>query len=514
MTELLPLTVIIIGLLIIALLLFWRWPGWTGFPFLIIILWITIHAGVSPLIEGISEKSLSPVVRFMGISSYQNNELPHAIALVVLSYSTLIFGMLTVYSYSKNRWGSHYIDKENASTLKNENRAFLIDRIWKVSLVFFSFGVLCFIVVMYNLMKLAPILEWSSHRASIIFPSESHGVIYDYAFSLYGIMQIGSWGLLLSSSRNRFRRRLAIAASLLFPVIQIILGNRLSFIVSLYALVIIFHFGVRPLRKKHWFGLLIATFVGLFIVSIYRYNFNQLTEVFQKIKNTLLVPRSINEAVWALRNWPDKIPFFGGETTLHGLQQMFPTARLVETKSIWNYIVHLFYNNRPPGDFSHGGGIHFGFPVEQFIDFGYIGVIFIGFLYGLFFGCVYEWQNRQRNNPFLLLLSVAITVTLITGLEGKMPRAIGEFFSFRLLPIGIMALLSTRIIKLFRSSEQRCFHWHARLLTSLYFVVLCFLLKVLTGLSIFNYLVVFLLFLSYISSFFIIRVCPKVTGKG
>lgn len=505
MTELLPLLVVIMGILFMVLLFFQKWPGWVGFPFLIIILWTTINAGISPLVEASSRERLSATVRFMGISNFRNYELPNAIALVVLSYCTLLFGMFIAYVISIKLLGRRSAYPNNDSILKGRVPPDTTDRMWRVSLTIFSIGVLCFAIIIYKMVQSAPILEWSSHRTEIIFPREGHSGIYEYAFSLYGIMQIGAWGLLLFSASNRARRKVAMAANLLFPIIQIVLGSRFIFITSIYAIVMVYHFGVRPLQKRHWLGILFVGLIGLFMLSLYRYDFNQLRGAVQNVEETLLVPRSINEPVWALRNWPNRFAFFGGKTTLHGLKLMFPTARLVQTQSTWDYIVQFFYKGRPPGDFSKGGGVHFGFPVEQYIDLGYIGVVFIGLIYGLFFGGLYEWQARRRNNPFLLLLSVSATVTLLTGLEGKMPRAIGEFFSFQLLPIGFIALVSINKIGLLKSSCGSRHHWHARLLASLYFIIVCFLLRALTGSTIFNYFIVFFLSLSYISSFFIIK---------
>lgn len=516
MTELLPWIVAILGLALMALQLSRRWPGWVGFPFLIITGFATLAAGISPLFERIVESNLDHY-ELMGIPGYYSDEVQGAIGLVLLNYGSLLLGMWAVYIISGLVWGKRPSIMPGVSYRGSWFDPITTKVMWRTSLALFVFGVLCHAVVAYKLVQVAPITAWSSNRATLIFPHGGHGGIYKYALDLSDTMLIGGWGLLIFAASSRARLIFAVAANGLFPAWQVLLGSRVSLIASLYAAVLVYHFGVRPLRRRHWLGILAMGLVALSLLTVWRYDINQSQEALQKVAETLLVPRSISEAVWALRNWPDKIPFFGGEVTLRGWQLMFPTARFVEARSTWQFMVDLFYGGRLPDGFSQGGGIHFSFPVEQYIDLGYIGLIGIGILYGIMLGGLYEWQARQRNNPFLLLLAVAATNILIAAFDGKMAWTVGGFFFFRLLPIGLMALLTGGLMTLLTGRGVVGQHWWARsLLAALYGVVMCYLLRFLTGLDLFSYLLASFLGLSYICSLFVVHVAGEtnLSWKG
>ena len=187
-------------------------------------------------------------------------------------------------------------------------------------------------------------------------------------------------------------------------------------------------------------------------------------------------------------------------TTLHGWQFVFPNVHLAETQSTPDLMVDLFFGGRNP--YLYGGGVHFGFPVEQYIDLGYIGVVGLAALYGTAIGIPYEWQARRPKNSFLLLLVAATTTTLLVGLEGKMAQAVGEFFFSFLLPIGIIASLVVAGTKARR--------WRARLLAVLYGGLMCYLLVRLTGMVFFDYLFAGLLGFSYICSLLLIHLAGEM----
>jgi hypothetical protein len=205
---------------------------------------------------------------------------------------------------------------------------------------------------------------------------------------------------------------------------------------------------------------------------------------------TLIVPRSIREVIWAITLWPDQIPFFDGNVTLHGWLSAFPTVDLLDTQPTWYFLVDYFFNDKNP--FPGGGGAHFSLTVEHYIDFGYPGLIVVGIFYGLLFGTFYALQKRKPDNPFMLLIGVAVTVVLIEFLDGKSASATGRFFFFYLLPVGIMALIQKH------HCNKGCI-WRNRLIVNLYSVIVCFILRLLfPDFTVLDYLFLFLLGLSYL----------------
>jgi hypothetical protein len=167
------------------------------------------------------------------------------------------------------------------------------------------------------------------------------------------------------------------------------------------------------------------------------------------------------------------------------------------TQSTYQFMVDQFYNGQIPDHFRYGGGVHFSFPVEQYISLGYIGVVGLGLFYGIMIGVPFELQTRQPKNPFLLLLAVTTIGVLAKGLAGGvLVRAMGNFFLFKLLPIGLLSSLSVA------GPVGR--HWKIRLIAALYGVVMCYLLRTLTGLDFFDYLMACFMGFSYICSFFVV----------
>lgn len=499
MSEILPWIVTVVGLALIALLLSQRRSRWIGFPFVIVTAGATLAAGISPLVEKVVEVNLGGNFGHMGIPGYYSDELPGAIGLVLLSYGSLLLGMLAVYLFSRLRQG-----KGTKPALAEFGQwtwfgSAATDRAWKASLVLFGFGALCHVVIVSNMAQIAPVTEWPSERYALY--SRIHGDLYYYAFALSPTMQIGAWGLLIFAGLGRGRLKLAVIANGLFIALQVLFGGRFSLIVSLVAVVLIWHYGVHPLRNRHWLGILVSGLVAFSLLTIMRFDIRQAQGLLPEMADALLVPRSISEAVWARRYWPDVIPFFGGESTLHEWQRMFPSARFMETRSTWDFLVSLFYGGEKPLAFRESGGIHFGFPVEQYIDLGYFGMVGVGLFYGFAIGGLFEWQARQQQNPLLVLLAVVGTTILLAALEGMIARAAAEFFFFYLLPIGFIALVAGAGV-----ADQR---WRVGLIAALYSVALCFLLRTLTGLDLFSYLLAFFLSCSYICSLFLIHVGGK-----
>lgn len=499
MAERLPWIVTIVGLALIALQLRKRWPGWIGLPFLIVTALATLSAGVSPLVEEAIGIGFSEGQTRMGISGYYRYELPGAIGLLLLSYGSLLLGMLATYTIGSLRKGRHTKFSLPRAFREPRFTPTTADRGWRASLALFGFGVLCHAFLMSNLAKIVPVGEWATSRA--LFTSElSENVLFGYAQLLSGNMQIGGWGLLIFAAPSRARLRLALAANGLFLALQVLFGSRMRLIAGLYTAVLLYHYGVQPLRKRQWLIMPMLGLVAFSGLTIIRFDVSHSHEALQKIAKTLLVPRSISEAVWALRYWPDIIPFFGGTTTLHGWQFVFPNVRFVKMPGTWQRLVDFFFGGRNP--YRYGGGGHFGFPVEQYIDLGYIGMVGLGAFYGLAIGMLYEWQAEQPKNPFLLLLAAATATTLFKGLEGKMALAVGEFFFSKLLPIGIMVCLTVA-----GAAGRR---WRARLLAALYCGLMCYFLKRLTGLDLFDYLFACFLGFSYVCSLFLIHLAGEI----
>ena len=300
MAEKLPWIVTVIGLVLIALQIRARWPRWIGSPFLIVTAIATLMAGVSPLVEEAIGRSFSKGFGRMGISGYYRYELPGAIGLVLLSCGALLLGMLATYIVGSMQKGKHARIPSAGGFPKPWFNQETIDRGWRASLGLFAFGVLCQAFVVYSLAETNPIGGWAASRALWTSEPSVGNSLFSYAHRLSSTMQIGGWGLLIFAAPSRARLRFALAANGLFLALRVLFGGRLSLITSFYAVVLLYHYGVQPLRKRQWLIMSMLGFVAFSLLSIIRFDLSHPQAFWQKIAEDLFIPRSISEVVWAL----------------------------------------------------------------------------------------------------------------------------------------------------------------------------------------------------------------------
>ncbi len=497
MVDTLPWIISFIGLALITIMYRKGWPGWYGLPLIIVIGVATLAAGISPIVEGLADGPLGQLAKFtdLDITEYANDEVPGAIGLILIGYGSLALGMLVVLAIGNNRHGKRSGTLMGKSWRQQWFDPATTDQLWRASLVLLGVGLICYCYIMYRLAQVTPVAEWTASRALYTSVFFSEDPLYNHAISLSSTMELGAWAMLIFAPPRRERLIPALVANAAYLALQVLFGGRLRLIVGFYAVVVVYHYGVRPLRVREWIAIPIVGMMAFVVLETWRYGLDDLQASLQGVAESLFVPRSIGEATWALRYWPDAIPYFGGKTTLHGLRQALPTVEFwdsIGTERTWQYMVDLFYGGKNLSVFRYGGGAHFGYPVEEFIDLGPLGTVAAGLFYGFLLGWPFEWSSRQPRNPFQLLLTVIAISVLLMGLEGKMATAVGYFFFFRLLPIGLMS-------SMVRSGKTGDL-WRTRLAAGIYGVGMFSLLRALTGLILFDCFLALFLGFSYLSS--------------
>jgi hypothetical protein len=143
-----------------------------------------------------------------------------------------------------------------------------------------------------------------------------------------------------------------------------------------------------------------------------------------------------------LRLVPEHIPYAGLGPTLAGFSHAIPGIPVSGATNVWNILVDYLYGGKNP--MAGIGGSNLATAAEFYLSFGLSGVVVMGFIAGVVFGALFEWQRRQRQNPFLLLLTALVIGNFYGGITSRMPDAIAGIVVSEYLPIVLLAALSLR----------------------------------------------------------------------
>jgi hypothetical protein len=361
----------------------------------------------------------------------------------------------------------------------------------------FLFGTLCNALVLRFLLGEKSLGQLAFERALLTAEDVVWNPFYNYARLLSGTMSIGAWGMLLFSGKDQIRKQVAIAANFLVVLFPVIFGGRMSLIRDVLALAVLYHYGVRRIRLRHIAIVATVLIVGLSAIQFLRYRVAGLSEALVANLADVFVTGGINEAAFALRMFPEQIPFLGLGGLIGPLSHLFPTLgdHLPGARSIWMFLVDYLFGGRNP---ARGiGGEHYAPAAEHYMLFGFSGVVLLGLAYGLLYGHLFVWQKRQPENLFILMLvTYAWKAFFVSVIDGKMAAWVGGMGFGALLPVGVLAATTYS----HRMSEIALFG-------PLYLCALSFFLKRLSGLDLFDYTFAAALVPAYIISL-------KVIGRA
>ncbi len=409
-----------------------RWPGWMGRPFLVPVGVVILDLGITPL-----------MAQFMGYRTISvaglawPEEVPAAAALILLNAFAIAMGMVIAW----HLWDRNQPPMKSYSVIQYSPNTSA--RAWKISFAMFLFGASCHAVVLHFLLSDNSLLKISAERA--LFSSEQTllSPYYNYARLLSETMIIGAWGMLLFYGKTRIRKQLAIIANSLTILLHMLYGGRMAVIMTLLAIMILYNYGIKPMRPKQIALFVVLALIGLLPIQFMRLQAIGFKDAFLGIISDISITGSINEAAFALRAFPERVPFLSWGVLFGGLGHLFPTLgdHIPWAKNLWISIVdYMFAGQNPSGGI---GGEHYAPAAEHYMQFGLKGVIFLGLAFGLLYGRLFVWQKQQPRNLFLLMFSTYIFMAFFVSImDGKMAPWVGRMGFGVLLPVGFITAMT------------------------------------------------------------------------
>jgi oligosaccharide repeat unit polymerase len=448
-------------------------------PFFVLLASLVLDAGISPLASRILE------YRFLTVTDVaQPEEIPAAVMLIMVNAISIAIGMYVAWFL----WDRVGPMRRPLQGLGYSTQ--ICCRAWKASFAMFIFGALCSAIVFLFLLRDYSLLQLAIGRALFSAEEAVRNPFYNYARVLSSFMVIGAWGMLLFSARKRVQMRLAIMANLGVVLLQMIYGGRLKMITSLLAVAVLYHYGVRHIRFRNMIFLVFGTLIGLLGIQFLRFQSGGFGAAFLGITSDIILTTSINEAAFAIRMFPDEIPFIGWGVSVGSLSHLFPTLgdHIPWAENLWFTLVDYFFGGKNP--MMGIGGEHYTPSAEHYMQFGLLGVVFFGVFFGVFYGYLFAWQKKQSRNLFILMFCTYFLISFFASLlDGRMAARLGGMGFEALLPIGILAaIVYTR-----RYSE-------IIVLGPLSLCAISFFLRRLFDLDIFDYTFAFALLFAYLVS--------------
>ncbi|MEO0129213.1 MAG: O-antigen polymerase [candidate division WOR-3 bacterium] len=422
--------ILIVGIILIWLQIRSKWPGWVGFPFLMVTIRAVHETAISPLLSQIWGQRF-----FQFIGEITQDELPSAIVLILLSYSSIAFGLFLVRAFSNQD------PTANKAIFKGKPAPkYATQNAWISSFTLFLVGFVANVIVLGFLLQNSSLFLIARFRTPFTDEIVLTNRFYHYARLTSNLMPIGALGMFLFSKNVSVKRRSAWVAYVLYIMFETIWGGRGGVILGIIAFIIVYHYVVKRINIKNIFIVGILLFIALSYILTYRFGTTSLKGGLLLTLRGFLISGNINDAAFALRNFPTVLPFLNGGSILAGLSHFIPELPMPGAVNIWLYIVNIYFGGINPM-LGIGGG-NFALGAEHYMNFGYIGVIGMGILFGVIFGFIFELQRRNYENPFLLLISAQASVFFLSGIESRCAYILGGMILSTFVPIGILAAMS------------------------------------------------------------------------
>lgn len=215
--------------------------------------------------------------------------------------------------------------------------------------------------------------------------------------------------------------------------IHIITGNRNMLMYMAIVIGIFIHFRIRRLSLKILLPIAVAGFVGLNIVGLLRTsNYDSLSEFMERSLNSaesigegsagILYTLSIGEFVVPFETLPQMIRTIGitewpwmGWSYLRAPVYFIPSVIFSDRPlPLANWYMENYYG----GGYGLNEGRQFYFLAEAYLNFGPIGVLLNGAIWGVLWGAFHKWMLRGRDRYGTVLiyaLSVGYMYRCISG---------------------------------------------------------------------------------------------------
>jgi oligosaccharide repeat unit polymerase len=259
------------------------------------------------------------------------------------------------------------------------------------------------------------------------------------------LMMVGALGMVLFSDRRPLRIRLGSAATFLALGVAALYGGRQGVITGMICFLLLYREGGGVIRTQRivYYAFLGSIILGALVYARFNYLFtNGFSDLqpFRVLRVTSVGYCRIDDTAWVLQTIPDRIPYTGLLNALGSVFNFLPSARIPGTNTLYEHVVAHFYGGvNPAGGI---GGANYSTAAELYAWGGWLSTIVFGYIIGLFFGILFEWQRRASSNPFLILLVVLISVRVFFfGVHARMPNIMYQAGVY-VLVVAAMAALS------------------------------------------------------------------------
>ncbi len=227
-----------------------------------------------------------------------------------------------------------------------------------------------------------------------------------------------------------------LVGSAVLASMYLIMGNRSLVMYLLIALILFVHVQIRSFSKKQLLVLTVCGFVALNVYGFLRSsNYTSLTGYFHSTGNTLQLLQQSGKLdkglYYTLTNGEFAVPFETmpqmiqsvGNTVPYQYGKTFLQAPLFFVPSalfpnrplpLTNWYMNTFYGKT--AGLNHGRA--FFFLAEGYLNFGPIGVLLVGIMWGLYLSAIAEYRRRGIGNPgtaMIYSLAVAFIPRQIAG---------------------------------------------------------------------------------------------------
>jgi oligosaccharide repeat unit polymerase len=195
-------------------------------------------------------------------------------------------------------------------------------------------------------------------------------------------------------------RKLVVATGI-FVFILYFYGAKGPIIYAVFEAVVFYNFFIKKIRLKH----AVLMFAGFLLIFILLYSIYRPADASISLHKDILSYASYyNEGRRFFADFEDEFEYAYGEEYI---------------SSLWMYVPRAFYPNKPysygvvkyviehyyPDAGKKGHTPAFAGPIEEYLNFGIIGIIIIGFMRGYISALFYSYFLRYRNFVGFVLLS-------------------------------------------------------------------------------------------------------------
>lgn len=237
-------------------------------------------------------------------------------------------------------------------------------------------------------------------RTGYLIYRKGLGHLYVISIAIFSLIYLN----ILFFKVNNSRKKLMLTTTI-FILVFYFFGNKSIIIFTILGAIVFYNFFIKKIKLTET----IATLIGLFLVFILLFQLYKPKEDERYL--------SLGEILIYVDNYDNGRMFFAD------FEETFQYVYGMEyISNLWIYVPRAFYSDKPfsygftryvvehyhPGaaEFGHTPG--FGGPVREYLNFGIVGIVAVGFLKGYLFSLFYNYFLKYRNFIGFVLLCETI----------------------------------------------------------------------------------------------------------